>query len=136
MRIEIVDALVDDIERTRKFRRVMKNNIPVWSEVKDFPAIGIVYESDMIDRANLVNHKTFVLATIPIYIYNKQKGSDVEDNLSELVEVVQKVVETNTFLRNSTIEAMVTDFKRDGGMLMPYSVAQMILKVKYIKSIA
>jgi hypothetical protein len=133
MRIEIIESLIADLERTKKFRKIYKNTIPMWNEVKDFPAVGVVYESDQMDRSNLVNSKAFTLATIPIFVYNKQRGSDVEDNLSELVEVVQKVVESNQLLKTQTIEAMITDFKRDGGMLMPYSVAQLILKVKYIK---
>jgi len=135
MRIEIIDSIITDLERTKKFKKIFKNSIPVWTDVKDFPSIGVVYESEMTERHNLNNAKAMILATIPIYIYNKQRGSDVEDNLSELVEIVQKVIETNTLLKTKTIEAMVTDFKRDGGMLMPYSVAQLILKVKYIKSL-
>ena len=108
----------------------------MWTDVKDFPAVGLVYETDQMERNNLVNSKAYVIATIPICIYNKQKTSDYDDNLSEYVEIVQKVIETNEFLRNNTIEAIVSDFKRDGGMLLPYSVAQLTLKVKYIKRMA
>ena len=136
MRLEIINAVVSDLERTKKFRKIYKNIIPMWTDVKDFPAVGLVYETDQMERNNLVNSKAYVIATIPICIYNKQKTSDYDDNLSEYVEIVQKVIETNEFLRNNTIEAIVSDFKRDGGMLLPYSVAQLTLKVKYIKRMA
>lgn len=136
MRLDIINAVVSDLERTKKFRKVYKNIIPMWTDVKDFPAVGLVYETDQMERNNLVNSKAYVIATIPICIYNKQKTSDYDDNLSEYVEIVQKVIETNEFLRNNTIEAIVSDFKRDGGMLLPYSVAQLTLKVKYIKRMA
>lgn len=136
MRLDIINAVVSDLERTKKFRKIYKNIIPMWTDVKDFPAVGLVYETDQMERNNLVNSKAYVIATIPICIYNKQKTSDYDDNLSEYVEIVQKVIETNEFLRNNTIEAIVSDFKRDGGMLLPYSVAQLTLKVKYIKRMA
>lgn len=136
MRIEIIESIIADLERTKKFRKIYKNDIPLWSEVKDFPAVGIVYESDKTERANLTNGKVFVLATIPIYIYNKQRGTDPNDNLSEFVEVVQSVIEKNEFLKCNTVDAMIVDFKRDGGMLKPYSVAQLILKTKYIKPLS
>ena len=136
MRLEIINAVVSDLERTKKFKKIYKNIIPMWTDVKDFPAVGLVYETDQMERNNLVNSKAYVIATIPICIYNKQKASDYDDNLSEYVEIVQKVIETNEFLRNNTIEAIVSDFKRDGGMLLPYSVAQLTLKVKYIKRMA
>lgn len=136
MRLEIINAVVSDLERTKKFKKIYKNIIPMWTDVKDFPAVGLVYETDQMERNNLVNSKAYVIATIPICIYNKQKTSDYDDNLSEYVEIVQKVIETNEFLRNNTIEAIVSDFKRDGGMLLPYSVAQLTLKVKYIKRMA
>lgn len=136
MRLDIINAVVSDLERTKKFRKIYKNIIPMWTDVKDFPAVGLVYETDQMERNNLVNSKAYVIATIPICIYNKQKTSDYDDNLSEYVEIVQKVIETSEFLRNNTIEAIVSDFKRDGGMLLPYSVAQLTLKVKYIKRMA
>lgn len=136
MRIEIIDNIVKDLEQTRKFRKIYKNTIPMWTDVKDFPAVGIVYEADQMDRENLVNSKAYVVAKIPICVYNKQKASDFDDNLSEYVEIVQKVVEKNEFLRYNTVEAIVSDFKRDGGMLLPYSVAQLTLTVRYIKRMA
>lgn len=136
MRIEIINSVVEDLERTKKFKRIYGNNIPMWTDVKDFPTVALVYESDMMDRDNLVNSKAIVNAIIPVYIYNKQRTSDYEDNLSELVELVQKTIENNVFLRTNTIESIITDFKRDGGMLHPYSVAQLNLKVKYIKRLA
>lgn len=135
MRVELIDSIVEDLLRVRDFRKVYKNTIPMWTDVREFPAVGIIYESDQMERENLVNGKAFVVAKVPIYIYNKQKNSDITDNLSGYVEIVQNIVEKNEFLRYNTVEAIVTDFKRDGGMLLPYSVAQLILTIRYIKKI-
>jgi hypothetical protein len=133
MRTEVIDAICVDLENTRQFKKVYKNIIPVWTDIKEFPAIAIVYESDTVNRENLTNSKAFISANIPIYIYNKQRGSNTEDNLSDLVEVTQGVIEANTYIKTNCVEGMITSFKRDGGLLMPYSIAQLQLQIRYIK---
>jgi hypothetical protein len=133
MRIEVIDAICTDLEKTRKFKKIFKNSIPVWTDIKEFPAIAVVYESDTANRENLTNSKAFISANLPIYIYNKQRGSDTDDNLSDLVEVAQGVIEANTYVKTNCVEGMITSFKRDGGLLLPYSIAQLLLQIKYIK---
>lgn len=126
----IVAEIVKDLRQTNKFKRVYDNIMPVWTEVTEFPAVGVVYDSDT--RETYSQSKEVVNAVIPIFIYNKQKNSNYEDNLTDLVAVVKTVIKNNKFLRCNTVESIVSSFKRDGGFLMPYSVAQLILSVKYI----
>lgn len=133
MRIEVIDAICTDLEKTKKFKKVYKNTIPIWTDIKEFPAIALVYEKDVASRENLTNSKAFISADIPVYIYNKQRGSDTSDNLSDLVETAQGVIEANNFVRTECVEGMITSFKRDGGSLMPYSIAQLLLQIRYIK---
>jgi hypothetical protein len=136
MRIEMITKLIDDLQQTRQFKKLYNNIIPAWSDVNQFPAVAVLYEKDNKSRENMSNGKVKVDATIPIYIYNRQKNLESKDTLSELVEIVESVVENNEFLRCNTIESIITDFKRDGGLIMPYSVAQLVLKVTYIKKLS
>jgi hypothetical protein len=129
MEKQIVAEIVKDLKQTNKFKAVYNNIIPVWTEVKDFPAIGVVYDSDV--RKTYTQNTQIVNATVLILIYNKQKNSNYDDNLTDLVDVVKTVVKNNNFLRCSTIESIISSFKRDGGFLMPYSVAQLVLSVTY-----
>lgn len=133
MRVKLVEEIATAIHSRGLFKLVYKNIVPNWTQVPAFPAIGIVYDSDISTSATTGSSIT-VEANIVILIYQHQSNDDYSDKLSSLVDEVEKIICSNKFVICSTINSGVSSFKRDGGILMPFSVAQLTLKVSYRKN--
>ena len=134
MRKEITDTIYDEIVGLGIFKKTYKNIVPMWAKIPSFPAVAVIYDSETVERYNN-NHKAIANGKVGIYIYNHQSPSEYEDNLSEFIDEVQKVIEENKFLSCNLVECIVSEIKRDGGIIHPYSMAQIIVSVKYIKTL-
>lgn len=130
MQEKIINELAKDLKTLKDFKRIYKNIVLNWKDIPEFPAISLVYSED--ERSN-ENNKLRYKANIEIVIYNKQKSTNYEDNLTYLVKQVDSFINRNAFLRCNTVESFISDFKRDGGIIMPFSVAQMTLFVDYFQ---
>lgn len=130
MQEKIINELAKDLKTIKDFKRIYKNIVLNWKDIPEFPAISIVYSED--ERSN-ENNKLRYKANIEIVIYNKQKSTNYEDNLTYLVKQVDSFINRNAFLRCNTVESYISDFKRDGGIIMPFSIAQMTLFVDYFQ---
>jgi hypothetical protein len=130
MQEKIINELAKDLKTLKDFKRIYKNIVLNWNDIPEFPAISLVYSED--ERSN-ENNKLRYKANIEIVIYNKQKSTNYEDNLTYLVKQVDSFVNRNAFLRCNTVESYISDFKRDGGIIMPFSIAQMTLFVDYFQ---
>lgn len=130
MQEKIINELAKDLKTLKDFKRIYKNIVLNWKDIPEFPAISLVYSED--ERSN-ENNKLRYKANIEIVIYNKQKSTNYEDNLTYLVKQVDSFINRNTFLRCNTVESYISDFKRDGGIIMPFSIAQMTLFVDYFQ---
>ena len=130
MQEKIINELAKDLKNIKDFKRIYKNIVLNWKDIPEFPAISLVYSED--ERSN-ENNKLRYKANIEIVIYNKQKSTNYEDNLTYLVKQVDSFINRNAFLKCNTVESYISDFKRDGGIIMPFSIAQMTLFVDYFQ---
>lgn len=131
MREEIVDSLVTDLEGSGVFKRVYKNLGLHWSQIKEFPAAAVIYESEEKELDNLSSRACYYKGVIQIAVYNKQPKNKYDDILSELIDEVYRVIENNEILCCKVVRADVAGFKRDGGIAHPHAVALISVYVRY-----
>jgi hypothetical protein len=132
VRKEAVEQLAADFEASGLFKKVYKNIVPVWTKVTRVPAISVIYSTEEADRDNFTNNKVRYYGNIYVYIYNKQGSTKYEDNLTDLIEEVQRIIMENEYLRCNTIETIMAELKRDGGTIHPWSMAQLKVEISYI----
>jgi hypothetical protein len=132
VRKEAVEQLAADFEASGLFKKVYKNIVPVWTKVTRVPAISVIYSTEEADRDNFTNNKVRYYGNIYVYIYNKQGATKYEDNLTDLIEEVQRIIMENEYLRCNTIETIMAELKRDGGTIHPWSMAQLKVEISYI----
>jgi len=131
IRQEIVDAIIADLEADGSFKRIYKNITPTWTQIKRFPAASVVYAEEIKDPDNITSNSCYYVGTVSIFVFNKQAKDKFEDILSDLITTIYKVITENDFLCTKVISADVSEMKRDGGIIHPYSVAEIRLEVRY-----
>jgi hypothetical protein len=131
MRREIVDSLVEDLKASGVFESVYKNIVPVWTQVKQFPAVAVIYEAEQKDPENITTRACYYIGTLSIYIYNKQPKNQFEDILSDLIDTVYKVIDDNKVLCCEVLSSDVTSMKRESGMIHPFAMAEIKVQVRY-----
>jgi len=131
MRRRIVDSLAEDFERSGLFKRVFKNIVPVWTQVKAFPAISVIYESEEKDLENMSSRACYYTGKVNVYIYNKQPKNKFDDILTDLIDEVYTIIEDNDILCCEVIRSDVSRMKREGGLIHPYAVAEIQIAVRY-----
>jgi len=134
-RKEAVNALVTDLESSTSFKRVYRNIVPIWTKVSSVPAVAVLYSEEEISRDNISSKKVRREGSIVIYIYNKQRASEYEDILTELIEEVEAIVINNEYLQCNTIECVVGGVKVDGGTIHPYSMAQLRVDITFLQKL-
>jgi len=135
VRKEIVDSLVEDLEGSGAFKKVYKNIVPVWTQVKSMPAAAVIYEEEKKDPDNISNRNCYYVGIVNIVLYNKQSKNSYEDILSDLIDLVYQIINDNEFLCYKVIDSSVASMKRDGGIAHPYSIAQIKVEVRYKLSV-
>jgi len=131
VREDIVNSLLEDLKATGEFKKLYKNVVPVWSQVKMFPAVAVIYEMEEKESDSSSSRSCYYKGTIKVYLYNKQPKTKYDDILSSLIDVVYKVVEENDMLCNFVISADVARMKREGGLVHPYAIAELQIDVRY-----
>jgi hypothetical protein len=131
MRREIVEAIVEGLEDSGEFKRVYKNVGLHWSQIREFPAAAVIYESEEKDLDNSTNRSNYFKGNVQIILYNKQPKTSYDDILTDLIDETYKVIDDSEFLRCNTISTDASSFKRDGGLAWPYAVAVLDLEVRF-----
>lgn len=132
---ELVDDLTDKLKATNNYKSTYKNIVPIWTNIKRFPAFAVLYESEEKTRDNLTNRKAYYKGYISVFIFNKQALNQYEDILSDYIEDVYAAVEDMRWNKYNIIDATVSSMKREGGIVHPFSIAKIDIEVKYIKQI-
>jgi len=132
IRKEAVDKLVADFQASPSFKEVFKNIVPIWTKVNNTPSVAVIYSEEYAHRDNITNNRVKYTGTILVYVYNKQPSNKYEDILTDLIEEVQELIMNNEYLKCNTIEMLVSELKRDGGTVHPYSIAQLKVNVTYL----
>jgi len=115
------------------FKQVIKNNIPSWTAINSTPSIAFyMASSEYVDNRYSEN----TISEIVIYIYHRHrnKGLSLEDILSPLITRVRAEVKTLVDKDSKILTANVVSSNKDGGTILPYTVAEVILRVESIQS--
>jgi hypothetical protein len=135
MKKELVEDIIQNLKETNKFKSFYKNTVPVWTNIRRFPAIAVLYESEEKVRDNLTNRKAYYIGHIAVFIFNKQAPNKYDDILSDYIELVYSVIENIRWHKYNIVDATVSSMKREGGIVHPYAIAKIDIEVRYIKEI-
>ena len=136
IREQLLELVVSDLEKTRKFKRVYKNVVPIWTQVDRFPSVAVVYDYETNKRNDNSSCRVRTSGTITIYVYGKQvNAAAFEDVLSEPIKIVEDSINNNTALQEKVIDCLVFSVKQDAGMLHPHAMAELVVNLDYIKII-
>lgn len=136
--LEILDGLLKDLKEIPDnpksaplFKKVISNNAPIWTEVASTPSVCFyLADTTYDDMDRLRFHGTSI---IKIYVYNKHKtrGLSLPDILSPLINVIKAEVQKLPDLEAPILNAFITSVKRDGGTVLPYTIAELTLEVEF-----
>ncbi len=104
-----------------------------WDEVSDFPAVYITTGSET--REYHPANFTWGYLNLRLYLYCK--GEDSSQELEQLLEDVERCIDSNRVLTYDSInnlettEILVTSITTDEGLLAPYAVGEINLQVRY-----
>jgi hypothetical protein len=135
MRRLVVDTLYDEIKSTNKFKVGYKNVIPALVKLPRFPAFSIIVENETRKRSELSSCQFDNELTIIVLVYQKNKDNDFSDRISDLVEEVEKVVNSSS-LHSQVIDMYVRKVTYDGGILHPKYLAELEVKVFYRENLS
>lgn len=115
---------------------IFSNAYPVlkfWDEVNDFPSVYGSSGSET--REYLPGDFTWVFLNITLKLYCK--GEEAQIELEQLLEDIETVINNNRVLvydtenNYETTEILVASITTDEGLLAPYAVGEMNLRVQY-----
>lgn len=136
MRVKLVETILSDLKKSKRYKNLYKNIVPLWTDIPRFPAVSVLYESEHKDLSRLSGNRFYYEGIILIYLFNKQKSANsYEDVLSDFITETYTLIKNNTYLRNNTIDCSVAEMKREGGIVHPYAIAQIKITVKYQQTV-
>lgn len=139
-RTSIVKALVEKlklIDGSDSFKSNLFGNafpfLKFWDETNDFPSLYVVAGSE--SREYLPSDFTWAYLGITLKVYCK--GEDSQQLLENLLEDVETVIHDNRVLvydaekNYETTEILLHSIVTDEGLLVPYSIGEINLQVRY-----
>ena len=141
VRTKIAKALAEKlklIDGSAGFTSNIFNNaypkLKFWDEVSDFPAIHMSTGSETRDYLPGGFKWAFLGISLKVYV----KGEDPAQQLEDLLEDVEKIIDTNrTLVYDSSIpgaqttEILINSIVTDEGLLEPYGVGEVNITVQY-----
>ena len=115
------------------FKKVITNNVPLWSTVEQTPSVCFYIPETTYEVPNGLTTKG--TSSVLIYIYNKHKarGLSLEDILSPFISRIKAEVNKLSTIDSSILDAYITKVKKDGGTVLPYTVAEITLEVSFME---
>lgn len=139
-RTSIVKALAETfkvIDGSEGYKSNIFNNtypkLKFWDEVSDFPCIYVVAGPESRDYLPGEFKWGFLNVSLKIYV----KGDDSQQLLEDLLEDVEKVIDSNRNIAYEdtpgyeTTEILISSITTDEGLLAPYGVGEINLQVRY-----
>lgn len=116
------------------FKKVIANNVPIWSTVEQTPSVCFYLSETQYDEPTGLT--TSGTSTVLMYVYNKHKarGLSLPDLLTTYVDSIKAEVKQFSNTENSILNAYVSRVKRDGGTVLPYTVAELTIDIAFIES--
>lgn len=110
------------------------SKLKFWDEVSDFPAVYMSTGSETRDYLPGGFKWAFLGISLKVYV----KGEDPAQQLEDLLEDVEKIIDTNrTLVYDSTTpgaqttEILINSIVTDEGLLEPYGVGEVNITVQY-----
>jgi len=117
------------------FKKVIANNVPIWTSVEQSRAVCFYIPETNYEEPNglTIPGKSSVL----IYIYNKHKarGLSLDDILTPYIDAIKAEVSKLPSTDSSILNAYVSKVKRDGGTVLPYTVAEIAIEISFMELI-
>lgn len=134
---ELLKGLREDASNSNSspmFKKVISNNSPIWTSVEVTPAVCFyLSDTEYEDYDGLrYNGK----ARVVIYIYNKHKtrGLSLKDILTTYISAIRNEVQKLPKLDSSILTSFVSKVSRDGGTILPYTVAELTVEIDFVEA--
>lgn len=105
-----------------------------WDETNDFPSVYMSPGSEQ--REYLPGNFTWAYLGVSLKLYCK--GEDSPEQLEQLLEDVESVITENRVLaydstnNYETTEILVVSITTDEGLMLPYSIGEINLQIRYV----
>jgi hypothetical protein len=133
MRKEILNALVNAVKNTNKFKKVIKGVLPPIPNIKSFPAAAFAIDKENRERINVPGCEFQSELLIVGIIYTKSGKTSYEDVISDLIYSIEEAIQSDEALNNLVIDVYVKSIAQDGGLLHPYQLCELDLVAYYRK---
>jgi hypothetical protein len=122
----------DDKYNLPVFRKVISNNVPVWTAVVTTPSIAFYIAKSEYSHNR---YNTTVRCEVMLYIYNRHKhsGLSLDDILSPLITKVRLAFSQLTTDNENIIDANIVESNKDGGTILPYTLAELVGIVEFVE---
>ena len=135
MREQIFEALVKAIKDSNKFKKVYSGVLPPIPNVKSFPSVAIVIDTEKRERVNITSCTFQSMLQITIMLYGKAKTNAYTDVLSEKIKDLEEIIQKDETLNNLVLDVFVKSIQQDGGILYPYQLAEMTIVAYFRQNI-
>jgi len=130
-RKDILNELKFSLENLGLFKDIYIGKAPEPNQIQNFPACAIVFDDEIRDDKEIYSNCYTKYLHIDILLYNKQKNVKYyEDVLSDIIEQVDE--ELFNFTTQDVFDSFVFKIENSKGLILPYQVALLKLRVKYI----
>ena len=130
-RKDIFDKVKEIVENDSDFKKVFVGVAPAWGNVGEFPACAVMFDTD---KAELQNYAcdTYHNMNMLLIIYHRHKTNKYGDILSDLIDNLEGKLKDNQDLKDLTVSYYISEIVQDGGILYPFTMAQVSLTIQYI----
>ena len=117
------------------FKRIIANQVPIWTSVDLTPAVCFYLPETEYEEGDGL--RTIGNATVLFYVYNKHKtkGLSLTDILTPYINAIKAEVKGLPDKEATILNAYVTKVKRDGGTVLPYTIAEIEVSISFIERI-
>ena len=132
---EIHNKVLEVLNGILGIKEVVSGYVPPITSITKFPSIAVDFAVTRRKEGRVQNTMDTV-EEIDIYLYNQQKANKFEDILSDLVYEIDKSLQLDITLRDSTVSCYISEVLSDGGILHPQggrAMARLTLYVYYVE---
>jgi len=133
LRKDIFNRVVEIIENIPDIKKVYRGVVPTWGNVRNFPACAVWIESVDIEPENMMCRFSNNI-NLSIFIYHKHKGNTYDDILSDIIDSIENAIKNDETLQSMVTHCYPSNIAQDGGVLYPYTMAELQYKIGYIQN--
>lgn len=132
MKTEIVDIIYQIAVDSGLFAQTYKNYVPVHTTVSEHPAFAVTELDEEIER-HTTGSKVFKTdGYVGIYFYALHEDEDYSDLLTPFIEYFKTALNNSVPLQSIVSDCYITKIKRDGTLLYPHSMCEVLVSVSYV----